>query len=150
MFLNGYPESEAVTWQPDAGDDVEQWTLLTRVDQDTQQVQERPQRPVLLVTSTSWTADEDFGLLLKAVQIYDTRAQKNHSLPALALVITGKGPLKEQYEQEIRTLCLKRVRIATAWLAIEDYPLLLGESLQMGQQTTQHRVNLHWPFCRRS
>lgn len=42
------------------------------------------------------------------------------------LLIVGKGPEKEKYEQKIRKLKLKRVAFRTMWLAAEDYPLLLG------------------------
>lgn len=38
----------------------------------------------------------------------------------------GKGPEKEQYEEKIRRLRLKRVAFRTMWLSAEDYPLLLG------------------------
>ncbi|PIA14017.1 hypothetical protein COEREDRAFT_47764 [Coemansia reversa NRRL 1564] len=91
-----------------------------------------PNRPMLVVSSTSWTADEDFSILLHALEIYDcaySSAQKGESkLPSLVMVITGKGPLREHYETKIAQLRLRAVRIVTAWLTAEDYPLLLGSA----------------------
>ncbi|KAI9502262.1 hypothetical protein BX070DRAFT_193274 [Coemansia spiralis] len=98
----------------------------------------RKKRPMLIVSTTSWTADEDFSVLLKALVLYDTVAtQINNSiednsnreaLPSLAVLITGKGPLRAYYEEEISRLQLCTVRIATAWLSAEDYPLVLGSA----------------------
>lgn len=87
-----------------------------------------PLRPALLVSSTSWTADEDFSILLQALAEYDKSADEVASnLPKLIMLITGKGPLKAQFEHEIaqRERKWKYVRCKTAWLESEDYPQLL-------------------------
>lgn len=83
---------------------------------------------LLLVSSTSWTPDEDFAVLLDAMVQYDARASRNPSLclPHILLFVTGKGPLKEYYINKIDQLHLTRVAIRTVWLEPEDYPRLLG------------------------
>jgi hypothetical protein len=42
-------------------------------------------RPCLIVSSTSWTEDEDFGILYDALSLYDRLVD----LPNLCIVITG-------------------------------------------------------------
>ncbi|KAJ6752020.1 hypothetical protein OIU85_002441 [Salix viminalis] len=121
-------------------------TLLTAMVAD--DIFLKPNRPALVVSSTSWTADEDFGILLEAAVMYDRRvaailneddsnvevlwnemsAGKQCLYPRLLFIITGKGPEKEKYEEKIRRLHLKRVAFRTMWLSAEDYPLLLGSA----------------------
>ncbi|THF96166.1 hypothetical protein TEA_001556 [Camellia sinensis var. sinensis] len=106
-------------------------------------------RPAVIVSSTSWTPDEDFGILLEAAVMYDRRVAallneddstgeevlwkeiydgKQFLYPMLLFIITGKGPEKEKYEEKIKKLNLKRVSFRTMWLSAEDYPLLLGSA----------------------
>ena len=85
-------------------------------------------RPALLVTSTSWTPDEDFDLLLDALSRVDAavaRLEACSTFPDLRVVITGDGALRRFYEEKIAAMQLRRIQIRTAWLAPEDYPLLL-------------------------
>ncbi|KAI0841308.1 glycosyltransferase family 33 protein [Hypoxylon sp. FL0890] len=80
----------------------------------------------LIVSSTSWTPDEDFSLLLDALVKYAT---EETSHPIIA-IITGRGPQKAFYEEKIQELQkagkLPNIRILTAWLTMEDYAKLLS------------------------
>jgi beta-1,4-mannosyltransferase len=91
----------------------------------------RAERTALLVSSTSWTADEDFGLLIEALEIYNRVASAKgdgNDLPRILVMITGKGPLKDMYMGEIQRLqdAWDFVRCISTWLETLDYPLLLG------------------------
>ncbi|CAA6662990.1 unnamed protein product [Spirodela intermedia] len=109
----------------------------------------KPNRPALVISSTSWTPDEDFSILLEAAIMYDRRvsaalnesdaAEDSHFwngmhdgsrflYPRVLFIITGKGPEREKYEGQIRKLRLRRVAFRTMWLSAEDYPLLLGSA----------------------
>lgn len=82
----------------------------------------------LLVSSTSWTPDEDFSLLLDALVKYSVNATANS--PRIIALITGKGPDKAKYVSQISRLesssQLSHVKIRTAWLTTEDYAMLLA------------------------
>ncbi|KAF7320135.1 Chitobiosyldiphosphodolichol beta-mannosyltransferase [Mycena kentingensis (nom. inval.)] len=88
----------------------------------------RDDRPALVVSSTSWTADEDFSILLDALSKYESAAASKKMLPKVLVLVTGKGPLREKYMTEIGKLQRKwkHVRCASLWLEAEDYPVLLG------------------------
>lgn len=100
----------------------------------------RPDRPALVISSTSWTEDEDFGILINALKMYELEAKRRatanqrtkSSLPRLLMVVTGKGPLRDSYMQ--RVLGLEKsekwqwVRCRSMWVEAADYPLLLGAS----------------------
>ncbi|KAL1732673.1 glycosyltransferase family 33 protein [Schizophyllum commune] len=101
----------------------------------------RRDRPALVVSSTSWTADEDFGVLIEALGAYEGTARKASEgapgaasegmaspLPKILCIVTGKGPLKTEYMRRVGKLqaTWKWVRCVSLWLEAEDYPLLLG------------------------
>ncbi|KAI4559431.1 hypothetical protein MJG53_017957 [Ovis ammon polii x Ovis aries] len=85
-------------------------------------------RPALLVSSTSWTEDEDFSILLAALEKFEHLIDSGESLPSLVCVITGKGPLKDYYSRLICQKCFRHIQVCTPWLEAEDYPLLLGSA----------------------
>ncbi|XP_072464340.1 chitobiosyldiphosphodolichol beta-mannosyltransferase isoform X2 [Notamacropus eugenii] len=103
-------------------------SAFTELNPRSRKVTQLDGRPALLVSSTSWTEDEDFSILLKALERFEEWIIDGANLPSLVCVITGKGPLKEYYGQIISQMCLKHIQICTPWLEAEDYPLLLGSA----------------------
>lgn len=87
---------------------------------------EEPQRPGIVVSATSWTADEDFDLLLDALRLCDERLCTTAA--RLMILITGEGPLRARFDAAIARLTLRAIQIRTLWLAPDDYARLLGSA----------------------
>ena len=98
----------------------------------------RSDRAGIVVSSTSWTPDEDFSILLTAIKQFDARlvqaanalaARSSNGLlrsfPARVLfLITGKGLLRADFEKSVSELDppLQLVAVRTLWLEPGDYP----------------------------
>ncbi len=76
----------------------------------------------LLVCPTSWSVDEDFGLLLEALESWDARARG----APLAVVVTGRGPGRADFERLLAARRFRRARVETRWLGHRDYARLLA------------------------
>ncbi|KYM94828.1 Chitobiosyldiphosphodolichol beta-mannosyltransferase [Cyphomyrmex costatus] len=88
-----------------------------------------PRRSGFIVSSTSWTEDEDFSVLLNALQEYENACENSElNLPDLICAITGKGPLKDFYMAIINLKKWKHVEIKMPWLENEDYPKILASA----------------------
>ena len=84
-------------------------------------------RPVMVVSPTSWTADEDFALLLEALARCEAQlSATGHTGPPLLMLLTGSGPLRAEYEAELARLPRAHVYAHTLWLRAEDYPTVLA------------------------
>ncbi|WWC90894.1 uncharacterized protein L201_005831 [Kwoniella dendrophila CBS 6074] len=93
----------------------------------------RSDRPALVVSSTSWTADEDFSLLITALDEYQNaiNSGSQEELPKLIVLITGKGSLRSGFEKivlERESTIWKDIVVRCVFLPSEDYPLLLGSA----------------------
>jgi beta-1,4-mannosyltransferase len=89
----------------------------------------RADRPALVLTGTSWGADEDYSILIRALALLDGLPQlavDGRTRPRLVVIVTGDGPLRAAFEADMCALSLRRVHVGTAWLSADDYPRLLG------------------------
>lgn len=125
--------------------------FLSRLPETAQYAQDLTAGPnaswKLIVSSTSWTADEDFSLLLDALCTYSAHATTHPGLPHILALITGKGPQRDYYLARIRALNqankLPNVVIRTAWLTPPDYATLLASAdLGVSLHTSSSGVDL--------
>jgi len=74
----------------------------------------------LVVSPTSWSADEDADLLLQAADMLDAR------LPAggrdIVMLLTGDGEKRAAFDERRLARREQRVRIRTHWFAPDEYP----------------------------
>ena len=85
----------------------------------------------LVVAPTSWTPDEDFDLLLEALERADrtlvTKLGKGApESPDLAVLLTGRGEMRPTFEKRLSRRDFSRIAVRTAWLEPADYPTLVG------------------------
>ena len=85
----------------------------------------------LVVAPTSWTPDEDFDLLLEALEraertLVAKLGKSDGSAPDLAVLLTGRGEMKTTFERRLQRREFKRIAVRTVWLEPSDYPTLVG------------------------
>lgn len=80
--------------------------------------------PALLVSPTSWSADEDTDLLLDALGRLE--AALDGDAVQLVCLLTGDGPRRAAFEAAARARAWRRVAVRTGWLAPDDYAALLA------------------------
>jgi beta-1,4-mannosyltransferase len=81
-------------------------------------------RVPLVVCPTSWTPDEDFDLLLEALE--RTERQLRIRTASLAVILTGRGALRESFEARAARRGFTAITLRTIWLDPADYPTLVG------------------------
>jgi beta-1,4-mannosyltransferase len=91
----------------------------------------RKDRPALIVSSTSWTPDEDFSILLTALRELHKKIETiadDGTFPKVLVIVTGKGPQKAHYLPLLKEFNETHiyVNMQTLWLEADDYPKLLG------------------------
>lgn len=127
----------------------DKWAVLARLPQTSHYVETLATgKTRLLVSSTSWTPDEDFSVLISALCEYSEMATSTHpQLPEILAIITGKGPQKQFYLDQVAWLKekgkLEMVTITLAWFTVEDYAALLASAdLGVSLHTSSSGVDL--------
>jgi beta-1,4-mannosyltransferase len=87
-----------------------------------------------IICPTSWTADEDFDLVIDAVPYLENRIRdwesghSNRRFPDLVILVTGDGNRRAEFERRFAGLPARRVQLRTRWLEPEDYPRIVGSA----------------------
>lgn len=79
-------------------------------------------RPYIAVCASSWSLDEEMKMLFDALHIYDSTDVNSQ----IHVFITGKGPLRDKFIQQLAVCSFQRVKVFSVWLAYDDYVNLLG------------------------
>ena len=83
-----------------------------------------PSNNVLVVSSTSWTPDEDFDLVLRALDQLDPLIGGG-SYKKITLIITGKGPLRDDFMKSVHGKNFRNIEVVSMWLEPDLYPKML-------------------------
>jgi beta-1,4-mannosyltransferase len=85
-------------------------------------------RPPVVVCPTSWSPEEDFDLLLEALERAERQLTRAGAVttPQLVVFLTGRGPLREAFEARAARRNFKAIAVRTIWLEPDDYPRLIG------------------------
>ena len=107
---------------------------------DTHLEKNQNKKPIVMISSTSWTPDEDFSMLLDAFikteemikesiedktkkDIYNITEDK---IKKILFLITGRGPMRDKFMEKISEANLKYFDVKSIWLESDDYPKLLS------------------------
>ena len=97
-------------------------------------------KPIVMISSTSWTPDEDFNMLLDSFikteeMILDHIVDKDQKtfgnitedkIKKVLFLITGRGPLRSKFMKRVSEIKLKFFEVKSIWLESDDYPKLLS------------------------
>jgi len=87
-----------------------------------------------IISPTSWTAMEDFDVVIDAVRHLEDRirgweaGQSSRRFPDLVILVTGDGARRAEFERRFAGLPARRVQLRTRWLDPEDYPRIVGSA----------------------
>lgn len=97
-------------------------TFFTRLEGDT--IVEKKNRPLLLLSNSSFSIDDDYESLLQALQMYDERLKTRK----LVLVMSGQGPCKQNWQRRFERTHFNNINVIFKWFEAKDYPLIVASA----------------------
>jgi beta-1,4-mannosyltransferase len=87
-----------------------------------------------IICPSSWTEDEDFDVVIDAVQRLEERIRgweaggAGRRFPHLIILVTGDGARRVEFERRFAGLQTRRVQLRARWLDPEEYPRVVGSA----------------------
>jgi beta-1,4-mannosyltransferase len=87
-----------------------------------------------IVCPAGWTANEDFDLVIEAVQQLEEHVRgweagdSSRRFPDLVILVTGDGLRRVEFERRFAGLSARRAQLRTRWLDRKDYPRIVGSA----------------------
>eukprot|EP00388_Colpodella_angusta_P022775 GDKJ01058249.1.p1 GENE.GDKJ01058249.1~~GDKJ01058249.1.p1 ORF type:complete len:518 (-),score=93.86 GDKJ01058249.1:41-1594(-) len=83
--------------------------------------------PFFGISCTSWTPDEDFDVLLYALERYDRAARRTLAqLPPLLIAVTGRGQMRDEFFEKVKELKMTYVAVVSLFVPADLYPAFVG------------------------
>lgn len=94
-------------------------------------VTDNSQKPITMISSTSWTPDEDFNMWLNCFieterQIFADSSVNSAELRKVLFLITGRGPMRDAFMEKVKKAEWKIFDVKSIWLDSDDYPKWLN------------------------
>jgi beta-1,4-mannosyltransferase len=118
-----YDRPAASFVRPSAADAAALWEKVAK------DAQLGSHRPPMIVCPTSWSPEEDFDLVLEALERAERQVKDRETAlaaPSLAVFFTGRGPLRDAFEARVARRGFKAIIVKTIWLEPADYPVFVG------------------------
>lgn len=88
----------------------------------------------LVICPSSWTEDEDFDVVIEAVQDLEERIRgweagaPGRRFPAIIILVTGDGARRAEFSRRFAGLQTRRVHLRARWLEPDEYPTVVGSA----------------------
>lgn len=79
-------------------------------------------RPLLLLSNSSYSIDDDFDILLNFLQLYE----ESDNTKKIFLIMSGEGPYKEFWMSKFNLKKWEKIEVYFKWFSSKDYTKVCG------------------------